>query len=426
MIAGKKYITLHKFMFVLLLLSPFIVQSVEAIFLIILISLGLVLTSCRFSFSKSFLNILLPLLLIFFLSLFSSPFGNFKLINFVKDFFYIFKPIAQIILGYLLIKKIGDQKFLFWSIIYSGTLLALFHIGLILINYKEVISLNINTLRTRYGRDNFLELIALLFLIFNYKSAVISVKYRKIIFGILATSVFLYFSRTMFIMIVLMGLSLFGYTRITKKGIKYFGLFVVLISALYMYLFSIQIDRDDESAISKFMYKLKIAPSEIFMTKIDVNNRAELWDHWRGYEASRAIESLNNEGLLSWIFGRGFGSTVDLGFKAPLDDEGSGMRSISLLHNAYVFILYKSGFLGLISFFVFLLIVYYRPIMRNNHELNRINNIILSFAFFYLFSTLVISGIYNPRDNMALILGGVIFLRDNKIKLEFENSNNRD
>ena len=420
-------ITLHKIMFVLLLLSPFIFKTVEFVFFVMLISLAIAFTTCSLKFSKSFLNILLPLLLIFFISLFSALFRSFKIIDFIKDFLYIFKPIALMILGYLLIKQIGDKKFLFISTIYAGALLAILHIGVILINFNEIISRgNMNHMRAVYGLDNFLELIALLFLIINYRLTAINIKYKRAIFFILTLSFFLYLSRTMFIVILFMGLSFFGYTRITRKGIKYFGTLIILLLGLYAYLFSIEIDRDNEGTLSKFMYKLKIAPAEIFLTEIDVNNKAELWDHWRGYEVLKAVESLNNDGTFSWVFGRGFGSTVDLGFKAPLDDEGEGMRFISLLHNAYGFILYKSGVLGLLSFFLFLLILYHRPIVPNKIELNRINNIILGFSFFYLFSTLVISGIYNPRDNLALILGGLIFLKDNQIKLEFENSNNRN
>jgi O-Antigen ligase len=422
----KKRFTLHKIMFVLLLLSPFIFKSVESIFLIIFLFLGIAIITCRLKFSKSFINILLPLLLIFFICFFSSFFGSFKTADFTKDFFYILKPIAQITLGYLLIKHIEDRNFIFISVIYVGTFLALIHILPILINYKILISKDINVLRGMYGRDNFLEIIALLFLLINYRLSSINIRYKKIILFILFTSFVLYFSRTMFVIIILLGLSFFGYTRITKKGVFYFSTFLILIAGLYVYLFSIEIERDDQRALSKFMYKMKIAPAEIFLTKIDINNKAELWDHWRGYEALKAIESLNNAGLSSWIFGRGFGSTVDLGLKAPLDDEGHGMQFISLLHNAYMFILYKSGIIGLGMFLILILILYHRPIIPNHYQLNRINNIIIGFGFFYLFSTLVISGIYNPRDNLALILGGIIFLRDNQIKLEFEDSNNRD
>ncbi len=420
-------ITLHKILFVLLLLSPFFFKSVESFFLITLISLVLTLKTCSLKFSKSFLNILLPLLIIFFIALFSSVFRSFKIIDFIKDFFYIFKPVALLILGYLLIKHIEDRKFLFTSTIYAGTILALFHIGVILFNFNAIAATgDVNNMRSTYGRDNFLELIALLFLIINYSSKELVIEYKKAIFFVLTLSFVLYFSRTMFIIILLLGLSFFGYTRLTKKGIKYFGTFIILILSLYAYLFSIEIDRDQEGALGKFMYKLKIAPAEIFLTEIDVNNHAELWDHWRGYEALKAKESLNNDGVLSWVFGRGFGSTVDLGFKAPLDGEGHGMRFISLLHNAYMFILYKSGIIGFLMFLLFLLILYHRPIVPNEFDLNQINNIILGFSFFYLFSTLVISGIYNPRDNLILILGGVIFLRDNQIKIKFENSSNRN
>jgi len=124
MSTGNGNITLHKVMFVILLLSPFVFTSVEMFFLIILISLGLAFTTCSLRFSKSFLNILFPLLIIFFISLLSAFFGSFKIFDFIKDFFYLFKPVALLVLGYLLVKQIKDKTFLFTSTIYAGAVRA--------------------------------------------------------------------------------------------------------------------------------------------------------------------------------------------------------------------------------------------------------------------------------------------------------------
>jgi len=88
------------------------------------------------------------------------------------------------------------------------------------------------------------------------------------------------------------------------------------------------------------------------------------------------------------------------------------MRYISILHNGYVFILYKSGIVGLFLYFTFLLGNYFS--YKNTRLKNPFTaNIIFGITLFYLCSTLVISGIYNVSDSISLFLGGVWYL--NKI-----------
>ena len=49
----------------------------------------------------------------------------------------------------------------------------------------------------------------------------------------------------------------------------------------------------------------------------------------------------------SYIIGTGYGSLVNLKFKAPLGNED--MKYISRLHNGYVFVFYKTGIFGLVD-----------------------------------------------------------------------------
>ena len=187
----------------------------------------------------------------------------------------------------------------------------------------------------------------------------------------------------------------------------------MLSSLFFAYLYTIKIDRNSPG-FEGFLYKIKIAPEEIFETKIDRENHKDLWDHWRGYEAKRAL-SLLNKNPVNFITGTGFGSMVNLKFKAPLGENG--MKYISRLHNGYVFTFYKTGFFGLVLLFVFLVNLYAK-IYQSNKQTSKadfINKFISSIGLFYIFSSLIITGIFIPADTVIFILGGFLFFNENKI-----------
>ena len=197
-------------------------------------------------------------------------------------------------------------------------------------------------------------------------------------------------------------LSIYGYTIITFRSIKIISVVVGFIILLYIYLFSVNINREG-SGLEAFLYKIKIAPAEIFETRIDRENHQELWDHWRGYEAVRAF-ALMNEEPITYVSGTGFGSLVNLKFLAPLGQDEKGMKYISELHNGYPYILYKSGLFALISYLFFLFMMYKKIYKNFTFE----GVFISALALFYLFSTLTITGIYNTNDTLAIILGALL------------------
>ena len=278
---------------------------------------------------------------------------------------------------------------------------------------------SVSDLRGSFGLDNFIEIFAFYLLMFSNRFMGIWLiekrKFRMLILVLLLVSIYLYFSRTMLVTFILVGLSLLGYTKMTKKTIQVVGIGIVFISLFYAYLFSIKLDRNSKG-MESFLYKIKIAPEEIFKTKIDRENHKQLWDHWRGYEAKRAIV-LINENPSSYILGTGFGSLVNLKFKAPVGDEG--MKFISRLHNGYVFVFYKTGIIGLLMLLLFLFKLYLK-VYNNNREDNKVfftNRLLASIAIFYFFTSLIISGIYIPKDAIIFLLGGLLSTQDNLIKV---------
>ncbi|NMH25793.1 hypothetical protein G6042_11010 [Flavobacterium sp. SE-s27] len=220
-------------------------------------------------------------------------------------------------------------------------------------------------------------------------------------------------SRTMIVGVIIIFISIYGYSKITTKTIKIFLLIITCIGFLYAYLYSVKIDRSGNS-IESFLYKVKIAPAEIFETKIDREDHKQLWDHWRGYEAKRAMALLNQNPHF-YLIGAGYGSLVNLKFFAPLTDnprKDKGLKYISELHNGIPYILYKTGFIGLIIYLLFLINLYKLIYKKFTFETVFISAI----GLFYLFSTITITGIYNTKDGIIFILGSLLYFYHSKSK----------
>lgn len=352
---------------------------------------------------NTFLKVLFPLFLIFFIGfigmiVFKRPIGLA-----LKDVFHFIKPIQGILIGYFFYQLVDNKKVFFQAIIKAALISASIHIFIVLF-FTNLSSGSIHEIRV-FTKDNYLELFSFFF-IFYYKfffkeELIKSSLNRKFIVFILLVSCVLYFSRTMMVASLIILLSIYGYTKLTMKSIKFLSLIVVVILLFYSYLYSVTIDRD-ATGIEAFLYKVKIAPAEIFETKIDRENHQDLWDHWRGYEAKRAF-ALMNEQPVSYVIGTGYGSLVNLKFNAPLNREKKGMKYISELHNGYPYVLYKSGVIALFSYLVFLFLIYKKIYNKFTFE----TVFISAMALFYFFTTLTITGIYNTNDTIVFILGAL-------------------
>lgn len=389
-------------LFVFVIFSQLYLPSFKINISIQLITLLIMLQINDFKISSRLFNLLLPLFLIFGIGFLGFIGKDFKLIHLVKDITHFLKPILGITLGYLFFRRIELKEFI-KIIVLSGFLMAIFHVILVLFNGRLMIE-NVNQLRNIFGKDNFMETFGLLFFCFYNKffneRMFKNQSHNYIVFFVLVASCIFYFSRTMLVVIILGILTIYGYTKINSRNIKILLGIITVIGLLYIYLFSIKIERNGKG-FEAFLYKVKIAPSEIFKTKIDRENHQELWDHWRGYEAKRAL-ALMEKSPSSYIIGTGFGSLINLKFKAPLDDKG--IRYISETHNGYIYIFYKTGIIGLILLLYFLFKVY--RYIYFSYQFTSVFIGVIGVCF--LFTTLTITGIYNPRDVIIIILGGLI------------------
>jgi hypothetical protein len=359
--------------------------------------------------TKSFLIAITPIIALFLIGFVGYFFHEYQFFNLIKDVFHFLKPLLGISIGYLFYKKINNLRLFVKTIVLCGLLSALIHF-VVLIATGGISSGSLASVR-EYSKDNFLELVAIFFLSYYKKlegKPLFKFNYNEVfIFVFILSSCILYFSRTMIVTSILFLLSIYGFTYITKKTLQYLGILSVSIILLYVYLFSVKLDRN-KPGLENFLYKIKNAPSELLKTKIDRENHKDLWDHWRGYEAKRAF-SLMEKQPSSYFIGTGQGSLVNLKFEAPLTgDDEKGIRFISELHNGYVYIFYKTGIVGLFILLYFLISIY-KKIYLTEH-VNRFATIWISaFGLFFLFTTLTITGIYNARDIIIFLFGALLY-----------------
>lgn len=413
-------IAAHKFytaLFVIVLLLQLYLPSFKANILFQLTVVGVLCFIDNHTFSIRFLKMLVPFVALFFIGFLATLLNRYHLYNILKDIFHFLKPITGLLLGYMIFRRINNFHLFIKGIVIAGIASSLIHLYIVFVVIGFTTSLEVLRELTK---DNFLDLFALFLLLYYKRFSGHRIFQSKIIwqacFALLLVSSILYFSRTMVILVLLLVLTAHGLTRITATAIKYITIVLVLFAGLFIYLQNTPIKRASKG-FERFLYKVKEAPAEIMKTHVNRENHRDLWDHWRAYEANRAYV-LMEEKPYSFLFGTGHGSLVDLKFYAPLTGRGNkGMRYISELHNGYMYMFYKTGIIGLLIYLT-VLFRWYKYIYRDNN----FNTIIISgIAFFYILSTLTISGMYNGRDIIIFILGGALFYNETRSLKKTEN-----
>ncbi len=400
---------IYKIILIALLFTLSVARSdALLIFLIGLTTIISLVSNVKLKFK--FLEVILLLTSIFVLALISSFFEQPTLYNAVKDTWYLLKPVLVLYSAYFVTSKIDDKEFFFRAVIYIGVLAAAIHLVKVipeLVGDAQKISL----IRYKSGKGNIVEIFSLAFLYLNKENKYFKTKNLKYgLYALLLSSIIFYFSRTMLLLLFMVIFSMKGYFKLTSRSIKYLSFLLITGFLAFSYLNSMDLNAD-QTGFKGFLYKIKIAPSELTKTDINVNDHRDLWDHFRAYEASKAIETAGENGLRAVIFGSGLGALVNLDLEVNLAQED--VQFIPIIHNGFVFVFFKAGILGLLAYLLMILILYLK-VYNVNRNRNRNYLIICRFistiGIYYMFTSLVITGIYNPSDIMAVFLGGALFL----------------
>jgi hypothetical protein len=403
-------VNLNQILFIICVVVPFF-NNYELSFAIWISSIFVTLKP---NYSVEFIKYISIFLIILVLAILVGFFYDHRLYFVIRDITYLLKPISGLLLGYQLFNKKIKNPFQF--IVYAGVSIAIYH--LCLVAYGIVIegARNVRDIREQAGYFNDFEIYSLVILVFkNQLKLILSKKRYTLFLVILSLSSFFYLARTNFIQFIILVLALKGFFILNKRALKVIFTIITFSIIAYTSIYYYNPMRNGKG-IDEFLYKIKIAPTEAFSTKINRENWKQFNDNYRSYENIRTVQQLSHNNSL--FFGEGIGSQVDLKQKTYLGDME--LRFISFLHNGYMTILLKTGFLGLLIYLSSILFFFKRNLSRNN-ELKNVNYFFIGTGIFLIFSNWVFMGIYNLEDTKSLFIG-FMFAYKNDLQIRFNTS----
>ena len=351
---------------------------------------------------------------IFMIAFIVSFFNDESIYNFFRDIAYLLKPILGLLVGYQIAKKINIGHLSL--IIYTGVIIAASHLLIVFFTFLKFHTITVNILREYCGYFSDYEIYVLLILLFYKK---FNVNYSKktlyIFIAILSLSSFLYLSRTNFIQFIILFIAIKGYFVLNKKSLAIIFTFLIVVFSGYAAIYHSNPQRTGKG-IEAFLYKIKIAPLEPFKTKINKDDWKDFNDNYRSYENILTFKQVTYEGDSTILFGKGLGSTINLG-REVWSNDGAYIQYIPILHNGFATIFLKSGLIGvlLLLLFVYLLL---KQKKSENQLIQSINFLLIGSAIFLIVSNWVFMGLYLKLDNKSILIGFLLCYREILIKRE--------
>jgi O-antigen ligase len=312
-----------------------------------------------------------------------------------KDLWYVSKPVLIMFVGYMLMFHIVDLKKIFQAILISSSITALIHIY-DYIMLPEYLKTSLVSIRSEAGDGYFITIIAIAVIAVAWRARIkIFPRYSWLawILAILALiSICLAFSRTLWVSLFIMltiVLELYNY-----RNIRRVALYTTLLFVLAFIVFSTS---DSERFGDKKTTMGKLANSIKEISISDYSNRLEITRNWRGYQSHRGVETYLEGSAPEYIFGRGFGTMIDMELYAVVGKDLRPIRYVPMTHNGYVFILVKAGLVGLIVFLFYLYRFFHLSLFYSKSD-NRYTyitaKIVMALTFVLAFTTIIILGFF--------------------------------
>jgi hypothetical protein len=366
------------------------------------------LFSLQNTYSLKITKLILILSIVLVVAFFSSFFHVHKGYNFFRDVAYLLKPILGLLIGYNVCKIVGKKTIRI--IVYSGVSLAIIHIITLIICFTFFAIRNISDLRHYGGYFDDLEIYVLILLLFRDKFNLELSRQKAYLFiFIVAFSSFLYLARTNIIQLVILIVAIKGHFTITKKSLTIISLTIIGVLLSYTAIYYSHPNRSGKG-LEAFLYKIKIAPIEAFKTKIDQDDWKEFNDNYRSFENISTVKQVYGNGWFSTTFGKGLGSTVDIG-REMWTNDGEFIRYIPTLHNAYMTMFLKSGLIGVFLCFWFIYVLFKNEKATDKTVIN-INYLLVGSALFLILSNWVFMGVYLKLDNKSIFLGFLLCYKE--------------
>ena len=371
------------------------------------------LISVTRSYSVSLLKLLVPFVLIIVIASVAMLFYEHRTYFIIRDYSYLIKPVFGFLVGYQLCKR--NLRAAFELLVKTAFVIAIAHIFILIFAVVVHKAHTLNDIRFYGGYFSDFEIYIFLILLFHKQFELsFSRKWIRIFTIVIGISAFMYLARTNFVQFLLLYLALKGYLKVTRKSLILFSSIFFLAAIGYSVILYINPRREGEG-IEAFLYKLKVAPTEPFTTKIDPTDYVDFNDNYRSWENLQTIKQVTRDGWIPTLFGKGMGSQIDLGQEVYLGDMK--LRYISILHNGFMIVFLKSGLLGILIY-LYTIFYFFKRQPGTSEKAKYINRLFLGTGIFLFMSNWVFLGFYNLIETKSVLMGFLIaYCHANKNKI---------
>jgi hypothetical protein len=271
-----------------------------------------------------------------------------------KDVWYIGNTGLLLVTGYCLARMSGRFESVARPLLLVGLLAALLHLYRFVL-HPEVLLEPASTIR-RYAGTGSDATTAVVLLIIAARLMGVRifgpVNWLTYVIGLVcALSVVLSFSRTTAGVVLVWAVIVLGIVDVsTPRRLAVLGLALV---GLVLIAVSIPMPLQSGRIQGTFLDKLTNTLNEV---RIEEHaGRTLIEERWRGYESARALRVYREGRPDQWLVGQGLGSKVDLGLALNFGGRiRQSIRYAPVLHNGYLYVLVKTGLIGMVATLVFL------------------------------------------------------------------------
>lgn len=326
---------------------------------------------------------------------------------FLRDGWYFSNAVVLILAGWVFGRFIDVPARGLRAFVISGALIAVFHLLWFVFN-PSLLEMSASEVRTVTGSGFFAPLLAALILLGHLGHWRDELSLHPVVAGFFLAlslaSVTLAFSRTMMAVFLVGVLAVAGFF-VRREAVRMAAVLALMLAAV----FAVRgvIDPDSTQAKSTLIGKFGRVFEELRVT--EQMRPGEVQDNWRGYETARAINQWADGGPARWLFGEGMGALLDLGLFQSLNrNPRDAVRFIPTFHNGYVFVLIKSGLVGIVLYLVFLARMYLagrrRASAPPDAPVRRLGRLLQACAVALTLSTAIFFGVFHKVDQLPVLL----------------------
>ncbi|AYL94592.1 hypothetical protein [Mucilaginibacter celer] len=324
----------------------------------------------------------------------------------VKDFYYFSIPVLFMLSGIVLARRIEVELFL-KTIVIAGVLVSFVVTG-ISISY-----MGLGALTDPYSAHYAIGIVgtpapplAFACLLFTRKFNI--TLFRRSLFniflGVNAFGIYMFASRT-YLIITLCFIMLLVIDKIKKVWI-FPVIFALGLLVIVLPFITFSVD-SDSTFINKIMGSFNEVSIGNYNTEQDINLR------YRGYESFMALRGYLEGGMRDWIFG-GLGKLIDLKTFVRLGEDAD-FQYIPVLHNGWLYILVKTGAVGVITYitiFFGLIITKWRLYANKAGKpvIRMFSAFIIGCVFSLLLTNYIVTAFFNMEMSILMVALGYSYI----------------